>query len=174
MKKKILLTTLILASVTAGAQTPQWQVSLTATLDPLPVGMCGAIRLTLLDPVTRDVPRNPQGNRITIADFDMTVNGGTSAAGRYLDAYHYDVCGCPGGVGGGTATVTASYPAQSLPAAARLRGVSFQQSVTFTLAPPKGAVIPAACANLAAAAPSGAARQATTGPTVSAPAGASA
>ncbi|MBK6598037.1 MAG: hypothetical protein IPG25_09190 [Proteobacteria bacterium] len=147
---KILLSVaLLLMSAVAGAQTPPWQVVLTPTLNPLPVGMCGAVHLTLKDPVTQDVPRNPQGYRITMADFDMSVSGGTAAAGRHIDASHYEACGCQGGAGG-TATVTARYPAQSLPAASRAPGVSIQQSATFTLDPPKGTVNPPPCLALAA------------------------
>jgi hypothetical protein len=127
-------------------------VTVTPTLDPLPLGMCGAVHLTLLDPVTRDVPRNPQGYRINMADFDMTVSGGTSAAGHQIDASHFEACGCQGGAAGSTVTVTARYPAQALPAAKRVPGVSIQQSATFVLALPKGTVNPQSCVMLAAGA----------------------
>jgi hypothetical protein len=150
MKTTMSCGVLFLFSTIALAQTPPWTVTLTPTLNPLPLGMCGAVHLTLLDPVTKDVPRNPQGYRISMADFDLTVSGGTSAAGHQIDASHFEACGCQGGAAGSTATVTARYPAQSLPAANRVPGVSIQQSSTFVLALPKGTVNPQSCATLAA------------------------
>lgn len=153
MKTVKLLAALILSPTAAVAQMPNWTVVVTPTLNPLPIGMCGAIHLSLMDPVTRDVPRNPQGYRITMADFDMSVSGGASAAGRQIDASHFEACGCPGGVVGSPATVTATYPAQSLPAAARVPGVSFHKTASFALAAPKGPVNPLPCASLVATNP---------------------
>jgi hypothetical protein len=161
MKKSAFGAALFLASTHALAQTSPWTVELTPTLSPLPIGLCGAVQLKLLDPVTKDVPRTPQGYRITLADFDLSVSGGTSAAGNQIDASHYEVCGCQGASAGATATVTARYPAQSLSANARVPGVSIQQSATFTLAAPKGTLNPQSCvtlANNAGAAPIGATR----------------
>jgi hypothetical protein len=112
--------------------------------------MCGAIHLTLWDPIAKDVPRNPLGYRITMADFDMSVSG-ASVAGRHIDPSHFQACGCLGGVAGSAATVTATYPAQALPAAARAPNVSFQKTASFVLALPKGMVNPPPCALIASA-----------------------
>lgn len=150
MKTPFLCGALLLVSTLATAQTPQWTVVVTPTLNPLPLGMCGAVHLTLYDPVTKDVPRNPQGYRITMAAFDMSVSG-TSAAGQNIDPSHYKVCGCQGGASGSTATVTATYPAQSLPATSRVPNVSFEKTATFAFAPPKGTVNPPPCVQNAAA-----------------------
>ena len=125
------------------AQAP-WTVTLTPTLNPLPVGLCGAVQLTVFDPATRDVPRNPQGFRVTLGDFDLSVSG-AGAAGEYIDPTHYVVCGCQSGVAGATATVVASYPARSLAPRAQVPGVSFQTTASFTLAAAKGAAEPPAC-----------------------------
>jgi hypothetical protein len=149
MKTSLRCAALLLVSGLCEAQTTPWTVTVTPTLNPLPIGMCGAVHLKLLDPVTRDVPRNPQGYRINMGDFDMSVSGGTSAAGHQIDASHFEACGCQGGAAGSTVTVTARYPAQSLPAANRVPGVSIQQSATFVLALPKGTVNPQSCATLA-------------------------
>jgi hypothetical protein len=132
------------------AQAP-WTVTLTPTLNPLPVGLCGAVQLTVMDPAIRDVPRNPQGVRVTLGDFDLSVSG-AGAAGRYIDATHYEVCACQGGAAGATATVVASYPAQSLAPRAQIPGVRFQTTATFTLAAPKGPQNPLACTAAPAAA----------------------
>ncbi len=142
-----LLTFLAIAAATANAQS-SWTVSLTPMLNPLPVGMCGAVHLKIFDPATRDTPRNPQGYRVTLADFDMSVDG-ASVAGNYIDAYHYEVCGCPGGTPGGAAKVIATYPAQSLAANARIRGVNITTEAPFALAAAKGSVNPQPCTAVA-------------------------
>jgi hypothetical protein len=139
----------VLSSVAATAQIPPaWTVSVTPSLNPLPVGMCGAVHLRVFDPGTGDVPRNAQGARVTIADFDLSIEG-TSVAVNQIDAYHYDVCGCPGGSPGGTVKVVATYPAQALAANARVRGVQITAEAPLVLAAPKGSSVPGACAAIA-------------------------
>ncbi|MEO8016858.1 MAG: hypothetical protein ABI769_03515 [Pseudomonadota bacterium] len=123
-----------------------WQVTVNPTLNPLPIGLCGAVQLTVRDASGTDTPRNPLGARLSIADFDMTVAapGKRSVAGQQIDAAHWSVCACSGATVGATATVTASYPAQSLPSAARVPGVVLQKTATFVIAAAKGAN-PSAC-----------------------------
>jgi hypothetical protein len=134
------------------AQKP-WTVTLTPSLNPLPIGFCSAVHLTVIDPATNDTPRNSQRQRVTIADFDMTVSG-ASVAGYQIDAYHFDACACQGGKAGSEATVTASYPARALLDAARGEKLEpVQATATFTLAPAKGTVDPPACAAVAATPP---------------------
>jgi hypothetical protein len=148
-RKFIAAVTTVLLSATAAAQTqPTWTVSVTPSLNPLPIGMCGAVRLRIFDPATRDVPRNPQGMLITLADFDLSVDG-VAIAGNQIDPYHYDVCGCPGGSPGSSGKVTATYPAQSLAANARVRGVQIAVEAPVVLAEPKGSSVPRACASVA-------------------------
>jgi hypothetical protein len=116
-------------------------------MNPLPVGYCAAVQLSVLDAAGREPPRNPLGQRVTLADFDMEVaspNAG-SVVGRYLDAYHWSVCGCQGAAPGTPATITASYPARTLSASARVPGASVQVSARFELAAPKGDVNPPGC-----------------------------
>jgi hypothetical protein len=130
-------------------QQPQqsWAVTLTPTMNPLPIGFCAAIHLTLFDPVSKDVPRNPLGYRVTIADFDITLStpDGTSAAVQYLGASNVSSCACQGSAIGTVVTVTATYPAQALSAAARVPNVAFQRTATFVLAEKKGPVNPPPC-----------------------------
>jgi len=135
------------AAPVARAQQPPWTVTLTPTLNPLPIGLCGAIALRVFDEGTRDVPRNPLGFRVTMADFDIVVSApdGRSAAAQQIDSTHVNACACQGGAVGATATVTATYPARLLAANARIPGVSFQTSAPFTIAAAKGAVNPASC-----------------------------
>jgi hypothetical protein len=151
-----------LATGAAVAQTPNWQITLTPTLSPLPIGLCGAVHLTVMDPVTKDVPRDPQGYRITMADFDLSVSG-TAVAGHQIDATHFETCGCQAGAVGTTATITAKYPAQYLPAPSRLPGVSIQKAATVTLGELKGPVNPQSCLTLANNTPEAAVTRMTAG-----------
>ena len=128
---------------TPPAQTP-WAVTLTPTMDPLPVGFCAAIQLTVMDASGKDAPRNALGARVTIADFDITVTGNGVVADR-IDAFHWVSCACQSAKPASTATVTASYPSRSLAANARVAGVTFQRSATFTVSAAKGGSNPRAC-----------------------------
>ena len=136
------------------AQDP-WTVALTPTMDPLPIGGCGRIDLTLVDPRSRDrgVPLNALRERVTIADFDITLTtpNGISAALLYRGEYHVEACGCQRAVPGTIATITATYPAVALDAKARVPGVAFQRTASFELSAPKGASNPEACERLASA-----------------------
>ena len=146
----VLVTSLIIPRAVA-AQGP-WTVSLRATMDPLPIGMCGAVWLTVMDPAVKDAPRRPNGVRISMADFDLTVTSpdGKSAAGMYNGATNFSVCGCQGAVVGTVATITATYPAQNVPPAQRVPGVSQQVSTTVPLGLAKGTFNPQGCAAVAA------------------------
>ena len=139
----VVLTTCLMAPTTAFAQRP-WNVTVTPTLNPLPIGLCSAVQLTVFDASGKEVPRNPLGFRITMADFDMAVSG-ASVVGRQIDATHFEVCACQGGAPGGAASVTATYPAQSLSVRARVPDVEFQSVAAFSLSPAKGAINPPAC-----------------------------
>jgi hypothetical protein len=130
-------------AVAAGAQ-PSWTVTVTPTLNPLPIGLCAAIQVRVLDATGRDAPRNAAGARVTIADFDITV-AGTGVVANRIDASHWESCACQGAPVGATATVTASYPAQSLAESARVPGVTMQETATFAVAAPKGTINPRAC-----------------------------
>ena len=123
----------MLVSGSANAQAP-WTVALTTT-DPLPIGSCSAIALTATDTVTRDRARGPSGNYLTAADFDITVASpdDKSVARKYSGAQYVYACGCQGAKAGTVASVTAAYPAKSLPVAARAPGTVFKNTTSFKL-----------------------------------------
>jgi hypothetical protein len=128
-----------------GAQSP-WTVAVTPTMDPLPVGFCGAIHLTVFDGPGREVPRNPLGFRVTLADFDIAVSGGQGAVlARQIDASHWSACACQGAAVGSVATVVATYPARALAKSARVPGIAFQSTATFALSEAKGKGNPSGC-----------------------------
>ena len=151
MIARMMLAFVWLIPIAAWAQGPI-TVTVTPTLNPLPIGLCGAVQLSVVDPATRDMPRNALGARVTIADFDMTV-AGASVVGYQIDASHFAACACQGGTAGSTATVTATYPARSLAQRAQVAGVPRQTQATFTIATAKGGVNPPGCANPTAALP---------------------
>jgi hypothetical protein len=132
----------VMMAGTADAQR-EWLVTVTPTLNPLPMGFCGSVLITAFD--GQDVARNPLGYRISMTDFDMTVSG-ASVAGHYIDSSHWEVCACQGGTAGTMGTIVASYPAQALAENARVPGLAFQRTAPFTLAPPKGPNNPPGCA----------------------------
>ena len=128
---------------TVAAQSP-WTVTVTPTMNPLPIGFCAAIQVRVLNESGRDTPRNAAGARVTIADFDITMSGTNVVANR-IDASHWVSCACQGAAVGSTATITANYPAQSLAENARVPGVTIQETATFTVAPAKGTANPQPC-----------------------------
>jgi len=141
----------LLFATSAGAQSP-WTVTVTPTLNPLAIGFCGAIQLTVADE-RGEVPRNLSGARVTIADFDIAVTSPdrTSVAAQRLDASHWSACACQGAVAGTAGTVTATYPAEALQREARVPGVKVKASATFTLAATKGTFNPPACSGASTA-----------------------
>lgn len=143
---------MLIAPSVARAQEP-WTVSLVPTMNPLPIGSCGAVWLTLKDSTGQDAPRNPAGNRVTIADFDMSVTSANpvAVAGAFNGPTNWSVCGCQGAKAGSEATVMATYPKKSLAQSTRVRGVSFTQSATFKLRRRMGGSEPRACAERKAA-----------------------
>lgn len=130
----------------AGAQ-GSWTVSITPTLNPLPIGFCGAVRLDIVDRTLGDTPRDPTGARVSIADFDMSVTAAnrTAVVGQQIDASHWSVCACQAGTAGTVATITASYPAGRVSPKSVVPGVAFQTTATVTLAAAKGRVNPPGC-----------------------------
>jgi hypothetical protein len=132
----------------ASAQAP-WKVTVTQTMNPLPIGFCAAVQVSVVD-ASGTAPRNKEQRRVTIADFDMAVTG-ASVVGQHLDASHWQVCACQGGSAGTTATVVATYPARALPESSRVEEIEVQATTTFELGAPKGEVNPRACATGAGA-----------------------
>ncbi len=145
----------ICATVTAaaGAQTrtadgsSPWTIQLRASINPLPIGLCGVVRLQVIDPVSGGTPRNPLGFFMGTADFDLSATSPDPGAvvGQLIDPNQFLVCSCLVGKVGAVGTITASYPANRLAAKARVPGVAFQTTATFTLAAAKGNVDPTGC-----------------------------
>ncbi len=114
--------------------------------NPLPIGSCGGVQLTLRDSTGKDWPRGPLGNRVSVADFDFTVTAANGPdAVIKADVSSFAACACQSGKVGETATVTASYPARGLAAKAQVPGVALQAAAPFTLSAARGSTNPAGC-----------------------------
>lgn len=120
-------------NVTAGGP---WTVIVQPTFNALPIGTCAAVQLIILDATGKDIPRNPLGNLITIADFDMSTGAAHSGDvyGEFIGPTDYSVCACQSGTVGESATLTAKYPAQGLASRLRVPGVGVQSTATLSLA----------------------------------------
>ena len=84
---------LTLAAVAAAQLVPNpdpWRVTVVPTLNPLAVGFCSAVQVTVFEGAGTEVPRNPTGFRVTMADFDMAVNGAAVVESR-IDSTHWQV-----------------------------------------------------------------------------------
>ncbi len=139
------LTAVFACASNAGAQVP-WNLTIKPSASPLVVGVCTPVRLELFDASGKDAPRNPTGNRISIADFDMSVAAATAGAvvGRYDGASAWSACPCPGAAGA-MATVTATYPARSIDPKALMKGVSFKTSITVPVVAAGNSGTPIGC-----------------------------
>ena len=134
-------------STVQSGSTPPWTVTLATGVSTIPIGSCRAIPLDLRDASGKEWPRNPSGQLLTLADFDMSISAarGSAAFGTTSGASIWSACGCQGSAVGAATTITASYPAQALAAAARVPGMAFQSSVTVPLSAAQGASNPSGC-----------------------------
>ena len=124
-----------------------WTVTVQPSVSMLPIGGCSAVSLTIRDSTGKDTPRGPAGNRVSLADFDMsaTTANGADVVGKYDGTSSFSACACQTGTVGEAATITAKYPAQQLAAKMRVPGVEVQASAPVTLAAARGAANPAGC-----------------------------
>lgn len=139
----------ILFSVVAGAQTP-WTVVVAPTMNPLPAGVCAAVKLSFTD-AAGAVPRNSDGSRILQSDFDLVVTASNpaSVAGMYSGSNNWSACVCQGAPAGSVATITATYPSQGLAESMRVGRVTAKASATFVTSKPQGPLNPPGCQSAA-------------------------
>jgi microsomal dipeptidase-like Zn-dependent dipeptidase len=129
----------------ARAQSP-WTLTIRPANPTLTTGLCTPVRIDLLDASGKDSPRNPSGTRVSIEDFDMSI-AGAGVVGRYDGPAAWSACGCPAS-GGGSATITAVYPAQGLAAKNRVPGIALQTSITVPIAAGTNSGVPIGCETL--------------------------
>ncbi|MDB4882917.1 MAG: hypothetical protein JWL95_1683 [Gemmatimonadetes bacterium] len=122
-----------------------WTVAIVPSVNPVPVGSCSQVSLTLKDSTGKDAPRTSEGWRVSIADFDMTVASASNIVGVYNGPASWSVCACQGATAASQATVTAIYPAQALAAKSRVSGVAGQWTLPLSVAAAKGTFNPPGC-----------------------------
>lgn len=107
-----------------------WSVTVQPSGKLLAIGSCAPVSITLRDSTGKDTPRNPLGNRVSLADFDLTVTAanGADVVGKYNGASSFSACACQSGTVGEKATVTATYPARMLDAKTRVPGVELRST----------------------------------------------
>lgn len=108
-----------------------WTTTLTLSRKAA-TGECSVVTLDLKDASTREWPRGPNGTRVSMADFDLRVTAPAAhaAVGQYDGPSSFAVCACPKAPAGTVATVTATYPSQTIAQKVKAPGVSFATSVS--------------------------------------------
>jgi type VI protein secretion system component Hcp len=146
MHRSLLL--LLLCPSLLAAQAPAsvpWQVALSGA-EKLANGECRSISIDLKDSTGKSEPRRADGNRVSLADFDMAVTPAENAVGKYAGPASWAVCACQGTAAGTLATVTATYPAEKLATKLRIAGVAFTASMPVTITGPGGnSLVAAGC-----------------------------
>ena len=84
-----------------GTMQVPWSVSIHPATNYVAIGQCLPVYIDLLDASGKDIPRNPTGNRVSIADFDWTATG-NAAIGKYDGPNAWAVCACPAAAVGST------------------------------------------------------------------------
>lgn len=130
-----------------GTMQVPWSVSIHPATNYVAIGQCLAVYIDLLDASGKDIPRNPAGQRVSIADFDWTATG-NAAVGKYDGPNAWAVCACPAAAVGSTIHVMATYPSKSLPERAKVPGLAFQSYIELPVTPAHGTNSPAGCDNV--------------------------
>jgi hypothetical protein len=130
-----------------GTMQVPWSVSLHPATNYVAIGQCLPMYIDLLDASGKDIPRNPLGQRVSIADFDWSATG-NAAVGKYDGPNAWAVCACPAAAVGSTIHVMATYPAASLPERSKVPGLAFQSYIELPVTPAHGSNSPAGCDNV--------------------------
>jgi hypothetical protein len=126
-----------------------WTVTVQPAMSVLPIGGCSAVYLTIRDSTGKDTPRGPSGQRVSLADFEMstTAANGPDVIGKLDGTSLFSACACQTGTVGEAATITATYPAQQLDAKLRVQRIAMQATAPVTLTAARGTSNPAGCAS---------------------------
>jgi outer membrane protein OmpA-like peptidoglycan-associated protein len=109
----------------------QWNVSMRAMQNPLPVSQCTPIEVVVLGPDGR-VPVRPDGKQVSGWDFDLEFAAATPDAFAWNDERHRFLCArAPTAP---SALVVASYPARHLQPSEIVANVVLQQTVEVSMA----------------------------------------
>ena len=126
-----------------GTRQIPWIVAINPSANAVPIGGCQGVYIDVKDGSGKANARNPMGRLIGMQDFDWTATG--AAVGIYDGPNAWAVCACPTAVEGTTINVSATYPAQSLPDAAKVPGLAFRSYIDLPVAAKRGSGNPAGC-----------------------------
>ncbi|MDQ2768000.1 MAG: hypothetical protein M3Y30_12690 [Gemmatimonadota bacterium] len=125
-----------------------WTVAIQPSANTVAVGNCQLVYIELTDETGKDRPRRPGGMRVSLADFDWSAVGEqpNAAVGNYDGPNSWSVCACQSAVVGSMVTITATYPAASLPDKVRVPGLAFRSTTQLPIHAPYGKSNPKGCA----------------------------
>ena len=130
-----------------GEKKVPWTVEIQPSANTVAIGNCQLVYIGLTDETGKDRPRRPGGQRVGLADFDWSAAGEqpNSAVGNYDGPNAWSVCACPGAVVGSLVTITATYPAASLPDNMRVPGLAFRSTTKLPIHEAYGKSNPKGC-----------------------------
>jgi hypothetical protein len=130
-----------------GEQKVPWTVAIRPSSQSVAIGSCQLVYIDLRDETGKDIPRRPDGMRVSIADFDWTATGAQpgAAVGVYSGANAWSACACQSAVAGSSITIAATYPARSSSERSRLPGLAFRSTVDYPISRALGASEPKGC-----------------------------
>ena len=108
----------------------QWNISMRAMQNPLPVGQCTAIEVVVKDP-NGYAPLRPNGSQLDWQDFELTFTAASPDAFAWSNEKHRFLCArAPTAA---SATVIAHYPGSQLKPNQIVAGVDVTQSVEVAM-----------------------------------------
>ena len=130
-----------------GEQKVPWKVSIRPSAKSVAIGSCQLVYIDLLDESGKDIPRRPDGYRVSLADFDWTATSAQAGAvvGVYNGANAWSACACQSAVDGSAITLTATYPASSISQRSRVPGLAFRSFVDVPISRALGTSEPKGC-----------------------------
>jgi outer membrane protein OmpA-like peptidoglycan-associated protein len=132
----------LVGTILATTAHAQWNISMRAMQNPLPVGQCTAIEVVVKDP-NGYAPLRPNGSQLDWQDFELTFTAASPDAFAWSNEKHRFLCArAPTAA---SATVIAHYPGSQLKPNQIVAGVSVTQSVEVAMqgvqAPPTTAAV---------------------------------
>ena len=129
----------LFCSTAEGQAQARWTVKMRALQNPLPLGQCTAIEVTVTD-ATGAAPVRPDRRQVDWQDFDLSFASPTADAFAWSDPAHPRFL-CSRAPTATSALVVAYYPARHLTAAEVVPGINAQETIEVVL---QGSQLPAA------------------------------
>jgi outer membrane protein OmpA-like peptidoglycan-associated protein len=121
----------LFCSTAEGQAQARWTVKMRALQNPLPLGQCTAIEVTVTD-ATGAAPVRPDRRQVDWQDFDLSFASPTADAFAWSDPAHPRFL-CSRAPTATSALVVAYYPARHLTAAEVVPGINAQETIEVVL-----------------------------------------